>query len=118
MKHLTNFFHKGQLSKMFFLFPDPHFKKEKRKWRIISPTLLSEYAYLMKPNGRLYTVTDVPELFNWMQQCLNEHPLFQELSDEDIEKDPVVPLVMESTEEGKKVARNKGVKLLLVYVRL
>ena len=118
MKHLTNFFYKAQLSKMFFLFPDPHFKKEKRKWRIISPTLLSEYAYLMKSKGRLYTVTDVPDLFNWMQRCLNEHPLFEELSDKEIEADPVVPLVMESTEEGKKVARNKGVKLLLVYVRL
>lgn len=37
-----------QLSKMFFLFPDPHFKKTKHKWRIISPTLLAEYAYTLK----------------------------------------------------------------------
>jgi len=35
MKFLPNFFRKGQLSKMFFLFPDPHFKKAKFKWRII-----------------------------------------------------------------------------------
>ena len=27
MKYLPNFFRKGQLEKMFFLFPDPHFKK-------------------------------------------------------------------------------------------
>lgn len=26
MKFLTNYFHKGQLTKLFFLFPDPHFK--------------------------------------------------------------------------------------------
>ena len=37
-----------QLSKMFFLFPDPHFKKTKHKWRIISPTLLAEYAYCLR----------------------------------------------------------------------
>lgn len=37
-----------QLTKMFFLFPDPHFKKTKHKWRIISPTLLAEYAYVLK----------------------------------------------------------------------
>ena len=37
-----------QLTKMFFLFPDPHFKKMKHKWRIISPTLLAEYAYVLK----------------------------------------------------------------------
>lgn len=35
MKFLPNFFEKGQLSKMFFLFPDPHFKKRKHKARII-----------------------------------------------------------------------------------
>lgn len=32
---------------MFFLFPDPHFKKTKHKWRIISTTLLAEYAYVL-----------------------------------------------------------------------
>lgn len=37
-----------QLTKIFFLFPDPHFKKSKHKWRIISPTLLAEYAYVMR----------------------------------------------------------------------
>uniref|UniRef100_A0A452HJF5 tRNA (guanine-N(7)-)-methyltransferase n=1 Tax=Gopherus agassizii TaxID=38772 RepID=A0A452HJF5_9SAUR len=46
MKHLPNFFHKGQLAKMFFLFPDLHFKKTKHKWQTISSTLLAEYAYV------------------------------------------------------------------------
>jgi hypothetical protein len=32
---------------MFFLFPDPHFKESKHEWRIISRSLLSEYAYLL-----------------------------------------------------------------------
>jgi len=36
MKYLPNFFEKGQLEKMFFLFPDPHFKRSKHKWRIIN----------------------------------------------------------------------------------
>ncbi|PIO27292.1 hypothetical protein AB205_0165890 [Aquarana catesbeiana] len=48
MKYLPNFFRKAQLSKMFFLFPDPHFKKTKHKWRIISSTLLAEYAYVLR----------------------------------------------------------------------
>lgn len=47
MKFLTNYFHKGQLLKMFFLYPDPHFKRSKHKWRIINPCLLSEYAYFL-----------------------------------------------------------------------
>ena len=37
-----------QISKMFILFPDPHFKKTKHKWRIINQTLLAEYAYVIK----------------------------------------------------------------------
>lgn len=32
---------------MFFLYPDPHFKKSKHKWRIINDTTLSEYAYVL-----------------------------------------------------------------------
>ncbi|KAI4899087.1 hypothetical protein NFI96_022011 [Prochilodus magdalenae] len=49
------------LSKMFFLFPDPHFKKTKHKWRIISPTLLAEYAYALRV-GRL---NSRPHWGNW-----------------------------------------------------
>ncbi|KAF5401872.1 tRNA (guanine-N(7)-)-methyltransferase B [Paragonimus heterotremus] len=76
MKFLPNFFQKGQLHKLFFLYPDPHFKRMKHKWRIISPTLLDVYAFLLCPGGRLYTTTDVPELASWMANCLYNHPLF------------------------------------------
>ncbi|MCL4144264.1 UNVERIFIED_CONTAM: hypothetical protein GTU68_051774 [Idotea baltica] len=48
MKYLPNYFSKGQLSKMFFLFPDPHFKRSKHKWRIINQTLLAEYAFVLR----------------------------------------------------------------------
>lgn len=54
MKYLTNFFHKNQLSKIFFLYPDPHFKKSKHRWRIINPCLLSEYSYVLKPKVQYY----------------------------------------------------------------
>lgn len=48
MKYLPNYFKKNQLTKMFFLYPDPHFKKSKHRWRIISKSLLAEYAYVLK----------------------------------------------------------------------
>jgi len=35
MKFLPNHFRKGQLEKLFFLFPDPHFKKANIRRRII-----------------------------------------------------------------------------------
>lgn len=35
MKYFPNFFAKGQLEKIFFLFPDPHFHKSNYRRRII-----------------------------------------------------------------------------------
>ncbi|ORX48880.1 putative methyltransferase [Hesseltinella vesiculosa] len=118
MKFLPNFFEKSQLSKIFFLFPDPHFKQRKHKARIISPTLLAEYAYVLKVGGILYTITDVKDLHLWMVKHLNNHPLFEKISDEECEIDPVVPHVRTATEEGKKVARNQGDKYLACYRRV
>lgn len=119
MKFLTNYFRKGQLTKLFFLFAvrrrrcsrrrhsslpwhlrltrclfapsragwvasytggltpplwtaaapaapqDPHFKAANYRRRIIQRTLLAEYAYLLRPGGLLYTITDVEDLGNW-----------------------------------------------------
>jgi len=118
MKFLPNFFQKGQLSKMFFLFPDPHFKRKKHKARIISPTLLSEYAYALRTGGRLYTVTDVKDLHEWMVLHLDAHPLFRHIPNEQLEDDPVISCVMCRTEEGLKVEREGGDKFLAVYERL
>lgn len=36
MKYLPHFFRKGQLEKIFFCFPDPHFKAKNHRRRIVS----------------------------------------------------------------------------------
>ncbi|XP_014784953.1 tRNA (guanine-N(7)-)-methyltransferase isoform X1 [Octopus bimaculoides] len=118
MKYLPNFFEKGQLTKMFFLFPDPHFKKTKHKWRIISTTLLAEYAYVLQPQGLVYTITDVKEVHEWMVQHFENFPLFERVLDHDLQSDVVIEKLYESTEEGQKVTRNKGEKFLAVFRRI
>lgn len=118
MKFMPNFFSKGQLQKLFFLFPDPHFKKSNHRRRIISPTLLSEYAYILAVGGKIYTVTDVKDLYDWEVQHLSEHPLFERVPDEENEKDPVVPLILTSTQESKKVERQKGDRYYAVFRRI
>lgn len=118
MKYLPNMFHKAQLLKMFFLFPDPHFKKTKHKWRIINPSLLAEYAYVLQEGGIVYTATDVEELHRWMSGHLAAFPLFEQLTPEEQTYDPVVPLLSESTEEGKKVARAGGVVYVACFRRV
>ena len=118
MKFLPNFFYKSQLSKMFFCFPDPHFKQRKHKARIITMTLLSEYAYVLKEGGIIYTITAVEDLHHWMVKHLDEHPLFERLSKEWEDQDKCVELMYNSTEEGQKVTRNKGSKWIACYKRL
>jgi tRNA (guanine-N7-)-methyltransferase len=103
---------------MFFLFPDPHFKKKKHRARIITPQLLAEYAYILRPQGILYTATDVKDLHDWMVKHLDNHPLFERLTEAEMDADPCVPCVMQDTEEGKKVERNKGSKFLMCYRRI
>ncbi|XP_004861222.1 tRNA (guanine-N(7)-)-methyltransferase isoform X2 [Heterocephalus glaber] len=118
MKHLPNFFHKGQLTKMFFLFPDPHFKRTKHKWRIISPTLLAEYAYVLRVGGLVYTITDVLELHHWMCTHFEGHPLFERVPLEELSEDPIVGHLGTSTEEGKKVLRNGGKNFPAIFRRI
>ncbi|CAG9585359.1 unnamed protein product [Danaus chrysippus] len=118
MKYLPNFFHKGQLKKMFFLYPDPHFKKAKHKWRIINKWLLSEYAYVLAEQGIVYTITDVKDLHDWMVTHFEEHPLFKRIPADELKNDVIVEKLFESTEEGQKVTRNNGEKFLAVFQRV
>ena len=118
MRYLPNFFQKEQIEKMFFCFPDPHFKSKNHRRRIVSHNLLTEYAYFIKPNGRLYTVTDVKELHDWHVEKCSAHPMFDRLPDEEVLRDdPAVQAMIDTTEEGIKVQRNKGSKFYAVYRR-
>eukprot|EP00884_Botryococcus_braunii_P022675 jgi/Botrbrau1/9091/Bobra.0305s0001.1 len=117
-KYLPNYFRKGQLRKLFFLFPDPHFKKPNHRRRVIQSQLLAEYAYLLQPGGLLYTITDVPELSSWMRDKMEAHPLFQRVSDDELASDPAAALLATATEEGQKVARNGGQTWRNVYRRI
>jgi len=121
MKFLPNYFSKHSLSALFFLFPDPHFKLRKHKARIISPTLLAEYAYVLRPGGIVYTITDVKDLAEWMKAHISAFPLFESVDADTLRtegKGPILDAVWNSTEEGKKVERKKGEKWLACFRRI
>ncbi|CAK7265816.1 tRNA (guanine-N(7)-)-methyltransferase (tRNA(m7G46)-methyltransferase) [Sporothrix epigloea] len=127
MKFLPNFFDKGQLQKIFLCFPDPHFKARKHKARIVSPTLATEYAYVLRPGeGRVYTITDVEDLHKWMVGHFAAHQSFERVppSEEEADEetggkgDPCVRIMRTATEEGKKVSRNGGQKFVAVFRRI
>lgn len=104
MKCILNYFTKGQLEKMFFWFADPHFKNRNFRRRIINGPLLTEYAYLMKEGGKIYTITDVKDLYDWNVDYLGKHPLFEEVLGDEKDNDPWLHMLM-STDEAKKVKK-------------
>jgi len=118
MKFLPNFFRKSQLNKIFICFPDPHFKARKQKARIVSATLSSEYAFVLRPGGIVYTITDVQDLHEWMVQHFEAYPSFERVLDGEHEDDECVRVMRTETEEGKKVERNKGEKFVALFRRL
>ncbi|KAF2401352.1 hypothetical protein EJ06DRAFT_388751 [Trichodelitschia bisporula] len=118
MKFLPNFFHRAQLTKIFLCFPDPHFKARKHKARIVSATLTAEYAFVLRPGGIVYTITDVEDLHLWMKEHFEACPLFLTLTSEELASDECVEIMKTGTEEGKKVERNGGTKYVACFRRL
>lgn len=118
MRYLPAYFGQGQITKMFFLFPDPHFKKRKHRWRIISPTLLAEYAFVLAEGALVYTISDVLDLHLWMVKHFTQHPLFERVGDAELEQDPAIPLVYNSSEESGLVQRKQNDKHLAVFRRI
>lgn len=107
MKYLPHYFKKGSLEKLFFCYPDPHFKKKKHRQRIISTQLLAEYAYVLKEgSGIAYIVTDVPELFEWMVQRFEKHSLFRRRTGEEHNADVVCNFVRNMTDEAQRVDKS------------
>ncbi|CUG92448.1 tRNA guanine-N(7)-methyltransferase, putative [Bodo saltans] len=123
MKFGSNCFEKGQLSKIFFCYPDPHWKRKNIRRRIISPGLVQEYAFWLRPGGLIYTVSDVEGLETWMISCLDACPLFRRLSDEEISSqcsnhDDIVKIVIDSSEDAQRTARKGLKKNYAVHVRI
>lgn len=61
--------------------------------------MLAEYAYALRVGGILYTITDVKDLHEWMVKHLEEHPLFERISDEECV----------SGQEGRKHQKDRDV---------
>ena len=113
-RFMPNFFRKGQLAKLFFCFADPHFKRKNHRKRIVSTALLAEYAYVMRPGGLAYVITDVADLMSWMVEHFSASALFERLSRDALRADPAVPALIR-TDEGRKVQRNNGNMYIAVF---
>jgi tRNA (guanine-N7-)-methyltransferase len=134
MKFLPQLLPRASLTHLFLCFPDPHFKQRKHKARIVSAQLNAEYAYFVRPGGKVYTITDVEELHFWMVRHFEDEEvagpvrgLWERVSEEEMEADEgvdgqggdrrVLEAMREGTEEARKVSRNGGRKFVGVWRR-
>ena len=70
------FLESSSIEKVFYFFPDPWVKKKHHKRRAFSTELLKEIHRVLKPDGKLYLMTDVPEVDEYQQKILIESGLF------------------------------------------
>ncbi|KAJ9454889.1 tRNA (guanine-N(7)-)-methyltransferase [Diplonema papillatum] len=115
MKYLPNYFEQGQLKRIFFCYPDPHFKKKNVRRRIIQEILLAEYAYVLADGGLLYTVTDVKDLADWMQGHLDSSPLFERLTEAETSADPYINYVKDSSEDAVRTEKQNLSKYFSIH---
>lgn len=67
----------SSIKKVFYFFPDPWVKKRHYKRRAFSFELLNEIHRVLKQGGKLYLMTDVPEVDIFQQEILAEHGGFE-----------------------------------------
>lgn len=122
MKYGSNCFVKGQLKMLFFCYPDPHWKRKNIRRRIISPSLVQEYAFWLRVGGLLFTVSDVEGLEKWMTECLDACPLFRRLTEKELADDARVSEVLEiaknASEDAQRTERKGLNKYFAVHVRV
>ncbi len=67
----------NSIDKIFYLFPDPWFKKKHRKRRLFNHSFLDECARILKPEGKLFLATDVPDVDVYQREVIVEHGKFE-----------------------------------------
>ncbi len=71
------------IEKIFYFFPDPWFKKKHHKRRALTIKLIAEFRRVLKPKGKIYTMTDVSEIDEFqLELFLTRKKFKQELTDE------------------------------------
>ena len=83
----------------------------------MSATLNSEYAFVLREGGVVYTITDVEDLHAWMVEHFARSEGFERVPEEVVEGDACVRVMRMETEEGKKVERNGGRKFVALFRR-
>jgi tRNA (guanine-N7-)-methyltransferase len=63
-----------------YFFPDPWFKKRHHKRRAFNDEFLNAIRRVLAPSGRLYLMTDIPEVDAYQREVLSSHKDFYEVA--------------------------------------
>lgn len=67
--------------------------------------MLAQYAHALRVGGRLYTITDVEDLHQWMASHCDRHPLLRRLSEEEMVRGAAVRAWGARSDHGARGAR-------------
>jgi tRNA (guanine-N7-)-methyltransferase len=70
------FIESASVERVFYFFPDPWFKRRHFSRRAFTPALLDECARVLKPDGTMYLMTDVPAVDEYHRHTLINHGVF------------------------------------------
>ena len=70
------FIESSSVEKIFYLFPDPWIKKRHHKRRAFTSGLLDEFHRMLLPAGKLYIMTDVPDVDEHHCKVIEENKKF------------------------------------------
>lgn len=84
---------------------------------INSSALVPEYCHCLKPGGRIYTITDVKELFEWTNRHFEDNSQLRRFGDEEMDDDPFVSAMTTGTDEARRVDSRGGEKFYSVFVK-
>lgn len=112
---LVNFIGPSSLTRIFVLFPDPHFKKRKQKARIVCRETVGIFRYLLRERGEIYVSTDVEGLFGGMCAVLGESGAFEAVEECDGEQGRLLEMARNDTDEAHRAGAKAGRTFGRVY---
>lgn len=80
---LEDLFEDGSIDHLFVFHPDPWLKNGQRKRRIVSAEFLQLAAQKLKPGGLISLATDVPNVWQYMTQNIEESGKFTHFANDE-----------------------------------
>lgn len=109
----------GKLDLVSIQFPDPHFKKQQQKRRVVNPIFVDTLAKYMLPGSTIFLQSDVKGVLDDMRLRFRESPYFKDDLESDDDYIEENPLGIKTEREISVLARNLDVwRSLLIRTEL